>query len=157
MKSLEINPYVHVLHVCAYMCIHVTTCVSFEINPYVHVLYVLAYMCIHVYTCIHMQATYRPHIPLCVSVPTTGPKHPRGGPATSGPHSGRPWAAALPLYPEIRDPPPDPFWRTCARCTRRGGANAAPLCSPWALHAQRLHIDPILSPVRADLGRWRCA
>ena len=54
MLNLEINPYVHVLHICAYMCIHLASFVSFEVNPYVHVLYVLAYMCIHVYTCIHM-------------------------------------------------------------------------------------------------------
>ena len=46
--------YVHVSVCIAYMCIHVTTFVSFEINPYVHVLYVFAYMCIHVYTCTHM-------------------------------------------------------------------------------------------------------
>ena len=54
MWSIEINPYVHVLHVFAYMCIHVATFVRFEINPHVHVLHVLAYMCIHVYTCTHM-------------------------------------------------------------------------------------------------------
>ena len=59
--SFEINPYVHVLHVCAYMCIHDAAFVSFEINPYVHVLYVLAYMCIHVYTCVYMY-TYVGHI-----------------------------------------------------------------------------------------------
>ena len=46
--------YVYVLHVFAYMCIHVATFVSFEINPYVHVLHVFAYMCIHVHTCTHM-------------------------------------------------------------------------------------------------------
>ena len=64
--SFEINPYVHVLHVFAYMCIlHFATFVGFEINPYLHVLYVLAYMCTHV--CTYMQymqygLIYVPHM-----------------------------------------------------------------------------------------------
>ena len=81
--SFEINPYVHVLHVCAYMCIHDAAFVSFEINPYVHVLYVLAYMCIHVYTCVYMY-TYVDHIQttytlLCVGAHNRPETSPGGG------------------------------------------------------------------------------
>ena len=119
----------HVLHVCAYMCIHVATFVSFEINPYVHVLHVCAYMCIHRYTCVYMY-TYVGHIQTTYTLLCVGAHNRLATPpveaATGGPHSGQPWAAAPPLYPAIRDPFPHPFWRSRARCTRRGGQSRPP-------------------------------
>jgi hypothetical protein len=154
--SFEINPYVHVLHVFAYMCIHAATFVSFEINPYVHVLYVLAYMCIHVHTCTHMYATYRPHILFHVSVPTTGPKHPGGGRQPAGPTQDSHEQQPCHFIPRSETRSQTRFGAP-VRAARVGEGEAAPLRRPWALHAQRLHGDPILSPVGADLGRWRCA
>ena len=69
------------------------------------------------------------------------------------PHSVHPWAAAQPPYTAMRDPFPDPIWSNYARARRRGGGIAAPLLRPWALYVQKLLVDPILSPVQADLGR----
>ncbi len=107
-------------------------------------MYVLAYMCIHVYIC-------RPHTGHIYSFMCRCPQQarniPGGGPATSGPHSGRPWAAALPLYPEIREPPPDPFWRTFARCTRRKGERQPPCAAHGPSTRKELHGDSILSHV----------
>ncbi len=65
------------------------------------------------------------------------------------PHSVHPWAAAPPPYTAIRDPFPDLFWSTYARARRF----FAPLLLPRALIVQKLLVDPILSPVLADLGR----
>jgi len=53
----------------------------------------------------HIQTTYTL---LCVGAHNR-PETSLEGAATSGPHSGQPWAAALPLYPAIRDPFPHPF------------------------------------------------
>ena len=141
-------------HTCVYMLLHLQVLKSIHMCMYCMYWHTCVYMCIHVYIC-------RPHTDHIYSFMCWCPQQawniPGGGAATSGPHSGQPWAAVLPLYPAIRDPFPHPFWRTRARCTRRGGAKAAPLHSPWAIQSQWALNDPVLSPVRADLGRWCCA
>ena len=108
---------------CMYVYVYVCICM-YHIYMCMYCMYwhTCVYMCINVHIC-------RPHTghiySLCVGAhnrPETSP----GGRATSGPHSGQPWAAALPLYPAFRDPFRHPFWRTRARCTRRGGQSCPP-------------------------------
>ena len=87
-------------------------------------------------------------------VPTTGPKHPRAGAAgpTQDSHGQQPchFIQRSGTHSHTRFGAP-------VRAARVGGAKAAPLHSPWALQFQWALNDPGLSPVRADLGRWRCA
>ena len=89
-------------------------------------------------------------------VPTTGPRHPWGGRQPAGPtqdsHGQQPCHFILrsETHSHTRFGAP-------VRAARVGGAKAAPLHSPWALQSQRALDDPVLSPVRADLGRWLCA
>ncbi len=82
---------------------------------------------------------------------TASPKHPSLGRHPAGPtqgtpaHSRHPWAAVRPLYSAIRDPTPDPFSRTHARGTRRGGPKRA-LCAARGPPASTWHSA---SPPRA--------
>ena len=117
--------YVYVC-VCICMYLYVLVCICmYHIHMCMYCMYwhTCAYMCIHVYIC-------KPHTGHIYSFMCWCPQQalniPSGGGATSRPHSGQPWAAALPLYPAIRDPFPHPFWRTRARCTRRGGQSRPP-------------------------------
>ena len=111
------------------MCIHVYTCYYICKFWNQSVCACIVCICIHVYTCVYMY-THVGHIQATYTLLFVGahnrPKTSGGGAATSGPHSEQPWAAALPLYPAIRDPCPDPFWRARAPCTRRGGGEQLP-------------------------------
>ena len=76
------------LHVCVCICMYmyISVCTGMYLHvshPYVHVLYVLAYMCIHVYTCVYMY-TYVDHIQttytlLCVGAHNRPETSPGGG------------------------------------------------------------------------------
>ena len=148
-KYIHIRPYT-----CTYMVIHANI-VEYRLHTgyiYLHIhAHTWSYMQMLTYIC-HIQATYTF---VCMSAHNR-PKTSCGGAITRGPHSGHPWAAALPLYPAISDPFPDPFWRTRARCTR-GGGQSCPPAPPMGLQSQWALDDPVLSPVQADLGRWCCA
>ena len=95
--------------------------------------------CMYVYVCVYTCACIVCIVCMCLYVVCivcirpgkhwchhNRPSTPPGEAATSGPHAAQPWAAAPPLYPAVRDPFPDPFWRTRARCTRRGGQSCPP-------------------------------
>jgi len=111
------------VYVCVCMCMYLK-CPS-------HCMYV--YVCVYTCACIVCIVCMCLYV-VCIVCIRPGkhwchhnrPSTPPGEAATSGPHSGQPWAAAPPLYPAVRDPFPDPFWRTRARCTRRGGQSCPP-------------------------------
>ena len=125
------------LHVCVCMCIHVyVSYVSYVCACMLYVLYASA------------QAS--------ADAITTGPPHPRGRRQPAGPtqdsHGQQPrhFIQRSGTLSHTRFGAP-------VRAARVGGAKAAPLRSPWAFHVQWALGDLVLSPLRADLGRWRCA
>ena len=117
-------------------------------------------MCIHVYTCAYMY-TYVGHIQATYTLLFVGahnrPKtYPMGGGNQRAPLRTAMGSSPATLSRDQRPVPRPVLARPCA-LHASGRGEAAPLRRPWALHAQWLHGDPILSPVGADLGRWRCA
>ena len=125
------------IHMCMY-CMYVYTCV---------------YMCIHVYIC-------RPHTDHIYSFMCWCSQQARHTPGGGG-NRRAPLRTAMGSSPATlssdQGPFPTPVWAHPCTLHASGGATAAPLHCPWALQSQWALDDPILSPVRADLGRWRCA
>ncbi len=135
------------VYVCISMYLYVCECISMYL--YVYDVFLHACMlsvpapshCMYVHVCarmcmycmyrmyVHVCCMYCMHQPRQAPMPSKQARNIPWGAAISRPHSGHPWAAALPLNPVIRDPFPDPFWRTCARCTRRGGAQKQHPCA----------------------------
>ena len=87
---------------------------------------------------------------------TTGLAYPRGRRQPAGPTQDSPGQQPRHFIPRSGTHSHTRFGAP-VRAARVGGAKAAHLHSPWALQLQWALDDPILSPVRADLGRWRCA
>ena len=116
-------------------------------------MYVLAYMCIHVYIC-------RPHTGHIYSFMCWCPQQalniPRGGGQPAGPTQDSHGQQPRHFIPRSGTHSHTRFG-TPVGAARVGGAKAAPLHCPWAIQSQWALDDPVLSPVRADLGRWRCA
>ena len=110
-------------------------------------------MCIHVHRC-------RPHTGHIYTFMCWCPQQARNIPGGRG-NQRAPLRTAMGSSPATissdQGPIPRPVLARPCALHASGMGGAAPLRRPWALHAQRLHGDPILSPVRADLVRWLCA
>ena len=147
----------------ACMCIHVYTwcCICKFWNQSIcacivcigiHV-YTCVYMCIHVYIC-------RPHIDHIYSFMCWCPQQawniPWRGRQPAGPTQDSHGQQPCHFIPRSGTHSHTRFGAPVG-AARVGGAKAAPLHSPWALQSQWALDDPVLSPVRADLGRWHCA
>ena len=141
------------MHMCMYWMYHV--CIYFQC---------ICAVCICMYLYVSV-CTHTTHCVYCIYVVCTVcicpgrhwcrhniPQRPPAAAAPCGPHSGRPWAAARPLFSAIGDPLPDPVWRTRARSTRWGGGKASPWRHQWSPPTLFAYGDLASSPIRADLG-----
>ena len=179
--SVYMCMYVHVsnvyLHVacrtcvkcaCPSHCMYVYVCVCICIYLYVlvcicmyHILmcmycmywHTCAYMCIHVYIC-------KPHTGHIYSFMCWCPQQalniPRGGGQPAGPTQDSHGQQPRHFIPRSGTHSHTRFGAPVG-AARVGGAKAAPLHCPWAIQAQWALGDSVLSPARADLGRWCCA
>jgi hypothetical protein len=143
LKSIHMCMYCTYVHTCVYMLLHLSVLKSIHMCIYCMYWHTCVYMCIHVYIC-------RPHTGHIYSFMCRCPQKARnilgGGAATSGPHSGQPWAAALPLYPVIRGPIAQTRFGVPVRPARVGegesSSPAPPMGPPRAKVAWRSHPEP---------------
>ena len=127
------------LHVCVCMCIHV------------HVLYV-SYVC----ACMLYVTVLDASAQASADAITTGPPHPRGRRQPAGPTQDSHGQQSCHFIPRSGTHSHTRFGAP-VRAARVGGAKAAPVHCPWAIQSHWALDNPVLSPVRADLGRWCCA
>ena len=141
---------------CMYVYVYVCICICmYHIHMCMYCMYwhTCAYMCIHVYIC-------KPHTGHIYSFMCWCPQQalniPRGGGQPAGPTQDSHGQQPRHFIPRSGTHSHTRFGAP-VRAARVGGAKAAPLHCPWAIQSQWALDDPVLSPVRADLGRWRCA